>query len=139
MIYAEAIKTAQSLATMLPLLGGSTSRKDYDEAIKLVEHLVEHEPDSPLIDMLSVKIDAYEDSAPEFAEFNAHITKGTIGVSLLRILMDQHGLKQTDFTNEIGQRSLVSRILKGERALTLEHMRKLAKRFNIPLARFIES
>lgn len=137
MIYAEAIKTAQSLATMIPLLGGSTSRKDYDEAIKLVEHLVEHEPDSPLIDMLTVKIDAYESSAPEFADFNARVEKETHGISLLRIMMDQHGLKQTDFTNEIGQRSLVSRILKGERSLTLKHMRSLAKRFGIPLTRFI--
>ncbi|WP_318373787.1 helix-turn-helix domain-containing protein [Enterobacter sp.] len=138
MMYGEAIKAAQNLASIVPLLGGSTSRKDYEEAIKIVEYLVEHEPDSPLVDMLTAKIDDYEDNAPEFAEFNARIATESRGVSLLRILMDQHGLKQTDFEAEIGQRSLVSRILKGERSLTLEHMRKLAKRFHIPVARFVD-
>ncbi|EAA7570446.1 TPA: helix-turn-helix domain-containing protein [Salmonella enterica subsp. enterica serovar Havana] len=138
MMYGEAIKAAQDLASIVPLLGGSTSRKDYEEAIKMVEYLVEHEPDSPLVDMLAAKIDDYEDNAPEFAEFNARIATESHGISLLRILMDQYGLKQSDFEEEIGQRSLVSRILKGERSLTLDHMRKLAKRFNIPVARFVD-
>lgn len=138
MMYADAIKAAQNLASIVPLLGGSTSRKDYEAAIKMVEYLVEHEPDSPLVNMLTAQIDEYEDNAPEFAEFNARIAAGSHGVSLLRILMDQYELKQTDFEEEIGQRSLVSRILKGERSLTLDHMRNLAKRFNIPVARFVD-
>ncbi len=138
MMYAEALKAAQNLASIVPLLGGSTSRKDYEAAIKMVEYLIEHEPDSPLVNMLTTQIDEYEDNAPEFAEFNARIAAGSHGISLLRILMDQHGLKQTDFEAEIGQRSLVSRILKGERTLTLDHMRNLSKRFNIPVARFVD-
>lgn len=138
MIFSDAIAAADSLVKMLPLLGGSTCRKDYEEAIRLVEYLVEHQPESPLIDMLTAKIDAYENHAPEFAEFNARIDTESHGVSLLRILMDQYGLNQTDFEKEIGQRSLVSRILKGERKLTLEHMRNLAKRFNIPVSRFVD-
>ncbi|EOV9674477.1 type II toxin-antitoxin system HigA family antitoxin [Cronobacter turicensis] len=138
MMYGDAIKAAQNLASIVPFLGGSASRKDYEEAIKMVEYLVEHEPDSPLVNMLTAQIDEYEDNAPEFAEFNARIAAGSHGVSLLRVLMDQYGLKQTDFEAEIGQRSLVSRILKGERSLTLEHMRNLSKRFNIPVARFVD-
>lgn len=138
MMYADAIKAAQNLASIVPLLGGSTSREDYEEAKKMVEYLVEHEPDSPLVNMLTAQIGKYEDNAPEFAEFNARIAAGSHGVSLLRIIMDQYGLKQNDFEAEIGQRSLVSRILKGERSLTLKHMRKLSKRFNIPVSRFVE-
>lgn len=34
MMYADAIKAAQNLASIVPLLGGSTSRKDYEAAIK---------------------------------------------------------------------------------------------------------
>lgn len=138
MIFSDAIKAADSLVSMLPLLGGSTSRKDYEDAVHLVEYLIEHKPDNPLIDMLTAKIDAYEEQAPEFAEFNARIDTESHGVTLLRILMDQYGLRQTDFSEEIGQRSLVNRILKGERKLTLDHMRKLAKRFNIPVSRFVD-
>lgn len=137
-MYDEAIKAAQNLASIVALLVGSTSRKDYEEAVKMVEYMVEHEPDSLLVDMLAAKIDDYEDTAPEFADFKARIASEPHGVSLLLILMDQYGLKQTAFEEEIGQRSLVSRILKGERSLTLDHMRKLAKRFNIPVARFVD-
>ncbi|MFX2611936.1 helix-turn-helix domain-containing protein [Enterobacter mori] len=138
MIYSEAIAVAKNLASIVPLLGGSTSRKDYEEALQLVEHLLENEPDSPLIDMLSTKISEYEDNAPEFAEFNERVAAGVTGVSLLRVLMTQHNLNQSDFENEIGKRSLVSRIMSGERSLTLEHMRALAARFNIPVSSFVD-
>jgi len=52
--------------------------------------------------------------------------------------MDQYGLNQASFENEIGGRSLVNMILKGERSLTLEHMKALSKRFGIPITAFIE-
>ncbi|EMH4164263.1 helix-turn-helix domain-containing protein [Pluralibacter gergoviae] len=138
MIFSEAINAANALASLVPLLGGSTSREDYDDALKLIEYLLEKEPDSPLIDMLTAKIDAYENTAPEFDEFNARIAVGNTGISLLRVLMAQHGLSQSDFENEIGKKSLVSRILSGERNLTLEHMRALANRFHIPVSMFID-
>ncbi len=138
MIINKAIQAVNSLVNIVPLLGGSTYRKDYDEAVNLVEYLLEHEPDSPLVDMLAAKIEAYEDSASEFAAFNERIATGSTGVAVLRTLMEQQGLKQTDFVEEIGQRSLVSRILKGERSLTLDHMRKLAARFGLPVSTFID-
>lgn len=137
MIFSEAIQAANSLALIVPLLGGSTTRKDYDEAMQLVEYLLEKEPDSPLIDMLSSKIEAYENSAPEFSAFNERISGIDTGVAVLRTLMDQHGLKQVDLENEIGQRSLVSRVLKGERSLTIEAIRKLSARFKVPVSAFI--
>ncbi|PQQ39355.1 transcriptional regulator [Photorhabdus luminescens] len=137
MMINEAIQAANGLVSIVPLLGGSTSRKDYDEAMKLVEYLVEHHPDSPLVDMLTAKIDTYENSAPEFTEFNERIASTQSGVAILRTLMDQYGLNQTDFEDEIGKRSLVSRILKGERSLTLEAMRKLSVRFGVPVSVFI--
>lgn len=138
MMVNEAIQAVNSLVNIVPLLGGSTSRKDYEEAVSLVEYLVEHEPDSPLVDMLAAKIEAYEDAAPELAAFNERVSTGSTGVAVLRTLMEQQGLKQTDFAEEIGQRSLVSRILKGERTLTLDHMRKLAARFGLPVSSFID-
>ncbi|WP_394016463.1 helix-turn-helix domain-containing protein [Klebsiella pneumoniae] len=45
---------------------------------------------------------------------------------------------QSDFENEIGNKSLVSRILSGERSLTLDHMRALANRFQIPVSMFVD-
>lgn len=137
MKYAEAIKAANNLTNVLPFLGARPSRKDYEDALALVEYLLEHQPDSPLIDMLTAKIDKYESESPEFAEFNARIAGTPSGVALLRTLMDQYDLTQSDLENEIGKKSLVSRILNGQRTLTLDHMRALAKRFGLPVSAFV--
>ncbi|BBV80562.1 hypothetical protein STW0522ENT60_12400 [Enterobacter kobei] len=56
MNYAAAIKAANDLTNALPFLGSSPSRQDYENALVLVEYLIEHDPDSPLVDMLTVKI-----------------------------------------------------------------------------------
>ncbi|WP_368758746.1 type II toxin-antitoxin system HigA family antitoxin [Klebsiella oxytoca] len=138
MNISEAIKAANNQADIVPFLGENASQNDYEEALKLVEYLLENEPDSPLVDMLAPKIETYENIAPEFEEFNARIATGNSGVSLLRVLIKQHGLLLSDFENEIGKKSLVNRILSGERNLTPDHMRALAKRFGVPVAMFVE-
>ena len=137
-MISDANKAVNDLASIVPLLGGSSSRKDYEEARKLVEYLLEHDPDSPLVDMLTARIDAWEDNAVEFEEFNTRFEAGKNGVSLLRVLMQQYGLSQSDFENEIGNKSLVSRLLCGERSLTFDHMRALANRFQIPVSMFVD-
>jgi Predicted transcription regulator containing HTH domain len=99
-----------------------------------VEYLIEHDPDSPLVGILTAKIVKYENESLEFAEFNARVASIPSGDALLRTLMDQYQLTQSDFENEIGKKSLVSRILNGQRTLTLDHMRALAKRFGVPVS-----
>ena len=47
-MISDANKAVNDLASIVPLLGGSSSRKDYEEARKLVEYLLEHDPHSPL-------------------------------------------------------------------------------------------
>nr|MBG2721308.1 helix-turn-helix domain-containing protein [Klebsiella michiganensis] len=138
MIFSDAIKAANDSPVLSLCWVAARPAKDYEEALKLVEYLLEHDPDSPLVDMLTARIDAREDNAVEFEEFNTRIEAGKNGVSLLRVLMQQHGLSQSDFENEIGKKSLVSRILSGERSLTLDHMRALANRFQIPVSMFVD-
>lgn len=137
-MIAEAIQASNNLIKAVPLLGGSNSKADYEQALELVEYLIEHQPGHALIDMLADKVAKYEDSAPEFAAFNARIKTLPGGVALLRVLMDQHHLTQSSFVNEIGQRSYVNRILKGERKLTDKHKAALAKRFDLPFEAFRE-
>ena len=137
MNFSAAIKAANDLTRELPFLGSSPSRQDYADAMGLVEYLIEHDPDSPLVEMLTAKIDKYENESPEFAEFNARVASIPSGVALLRTLMDQYHLTQSDFENEIGKKSLVSRILNGQRTLTLDHMRALAKRFGVQVSAFV--
>lgn len=134
----HAIKAADELVTLIPFLGRSTRKQDYEQALDVIERLMEQAPDSPLIELLMAKIDRYENNDPELAVFNARIEALPRGVAALRVLMDQYGLNQSSFTNEIGQRSLVSRILSGERNLTVDHIRALAERFNVSAEVFIE-
>ncbi|UBX48190.1 helix-turn-helix domain-containing protein [Providencia alcalifaciens] len=138
MIFNEAIQTANHLIHLIPILGRNHSRQDYDDAIKLVEYLIEHDPDNPLVEILCTKIEDYEENASEFADFNRKLKQCDSAIAVLRTLMDQYGLNTTDFADEIGSRSYVSRILNGERSLSLEHMKKLAERFKLPISMFIK-
>lgn len=66
----EAIRLSNQLAAAVPLLAGSSQRRDYEEALELVEYLIENEPDNPLVDMLCARISDYEDIDPALTEFN---------------------------------------------------------------------
>lgn len=99
----EAIRLSNELAEAVPLLAGSSQREDYEEALKLVEYLIEHEPDNPLVDLLCARIAHYEDKDPELAEFNARQNEISTGPGILRVLIEQHNLSLSDFENEIGK------------------------------------
>ena len=93
--------------------------------------------EAALLDLVCAKITAWEESAPEFAEFNAMAQAMPGGIAVIRTLMDQYGLTLSDLP-EIGSKSMVSRVLSGKRKLTLEHAKKLATRFGISPALFID-
>ncbi|CAI0813186.1 helix-turn-helix domain-containing protein [Serratia ficaria] len=136
-MISDAIKATQELLRAVPLLRGSTSQQDYRQALELVEHLLETDEHNPLIDLLAAKIAEFEESGPDFAEFNLRQRQLPQGVAALSVLMEQHQLSQRDFENEIGKKSLVSQILNGKRSLTIPHIMALAKRFNLPPAIFL--
>ena len=52
-------------------------------------------------------------------------------VQLLRSLMDEHGMSESDLGRLLGDRSLGHRILTGERELSKAHIRTLAQRFSL--------
>ena len=111
---------------------------EHAQALMLMEQLIEdYDKHEPLIDMLCISIEKYEDSAEEFKGFNERLKQMNSGVAALSVLMDQHKLNTTDFENEIGKKSLVSMILNEKRPLNLNHIRKLAERFNVPPQIFI--
>ena len=55
-------------------------------------------------------------------------------VELLRSLMDEHGMTESDLGRLLGDRSLGHRILTGERELSKTHIRILAAHFSLNLA-----
>ena len=60
------------------------------------------------------------------------------GVEMLRFLMEQHDLTQTDLAPLFGSQGIVSEVLNGKRRLALSHIKKLAARFKVSPAVFVE-
>ncbi len=73
----------------------------------------------------------------QFKLFNEQVKKLDSGIATLKVIMEQHRLGMADLP-EIGSKSLVSRILRGERRLTRDHIEALSKRFNLSPALFFQ-
>lgn len=121
----------------MPWLAGIKSEQQYHELIELMDELItDYDANKTLIDILFPVIERYEDKSVLFQKFNDHIDSLDKGRAMLSVIIDQYGLKLSDLP-EIGGKSLVSLILKGERKLTVNHIQALSRRFDIPKYMFI--
>lgn len=113
-----------------------TDDAHYAETLELIESLLEEAEDSlddpinAIIEMLSRSIEAYENQDPELVAFESRAVNQPADLATLRIIMEQHHLGTADLP-EIGSKSMVSRVLSGERSLNKNHISALSKRFNI--------
>ena len=137
MSYAALKKTAQRLQNQATFLVEITGQEEYEKALALMNELMDdYDNQLVLIELLSRSIDQWESNSPEFAEFNERIDQASPAVSVLRLLMDQHGLGVSDLP-EIGSKSYVSKILnQRDRQLTREHIAALSQRFQVSPALF---
>ena len=95
------------------------------------------DPVNSLVLLLSNAVQHYEAKNQELLNFEREAQDGDCGVAMLRILMDQYHLHLSELP-EIGHKSLVSKILSGERNLTKNHIVKLCKRFNVEPSLFFD-
>lgn len=108
----------------------------YQETLALLEELLQEAEDSlddplnAIIDMLSSSIETYENTDKKLVEFEARAMQQPTDLAVIRLLMDQYSLGTNDLP-EIGSKSMVSRVLSGERALNKNHIKALSERFNI--------
>jgi len=105
------------------------TKKDYEDALKLVEVLMSHDPDpdseeGEQLSLLSTLIEDYETKV--FPETLPN------PIDAIKYRMEQVGLKPADLIPYIGSRSRVSEILSGKRQLTLEMIRALEAGLGIP-------
>ncbi len=73
-------------------------------------------------------------------EFKHHAigTSGISGLDSLKYLLDENGMTGSDLARLLGlHASMGSKILKGERSLTADHLRKLADRFRVEASLFL--
>ncbi|QRE75231.1 helix-turn-helix domain-containing protein [Methylobacterium aquaticum] len=82
---------------------------------------------APLLGLLGEFIAAYEDATSPRPDAPP--------AEVLRLLMEQHGLKQGDLP-EIGSQGVVSEILSGKREVNKNQIARLSERFSVSPATF---
>lgn len=128
------------MATAQPLVNIDTDEQ-YEAALETLEQVLEsasdtlNDPLNPLIDMLSQAIARYESRDEELVAFIAEADAVPADVALLRTLMKQHHLTGSDLP-EIGDKTMVSKVLNGKRTLSRQAIEKLSERFGLRPAMF---
>ena len=131
------VQIREALA-QVPFVAHIETQNDYKRALALMDQLVDdYEANKPLIEILTVSIERWEDQATEFSDFNAAVAETDRGIAVLKTLMAQHGLGVADLP-ELGSKGNLSKILNGAegKKLTRKHMEALGKRFGVSPALF---
>ena len=127
-------KELQAHWTNIAPLLSIRNKREYNAAIKRLNELLdeigdnENHPLYSLLDTLGTLIHAYEEEHYPIPD-----AKGT---EVLRFLMDEHGLTQSDMP-EVGSQGVISEILNGKRELNVRQIRSLAQRFGVSSAVFV--
>jgi HTH-type transcriptional regulator/antitoxin HigA len=120
-------------ANIAPLLSIRNER-EYNTAVKRLNELLDEIGDNEkhplygLLDTLGTLIQIYE-------EEHYPILDAT-GAEVLRFLMEEHGLTQSDLP-EVGSQGVVSEILNGKRELNVRQIKSLAEKFKVSSAVFL--
>ena len=123
----------RSWAAISPLLV-IHNEQEYDLAVERLNRLLDEigtddqHPLYTLLDTLGTVLHVYEEQH--------HPMPKCRGAEVLRFLMEEHELNQSDLT-EVGSQGVVSDILRGKRELNIRQIRALAKRFQVSPAVFI--
>ena len=111
------------------------SETEYESMVLFMDNLLDsvgdHE-DHPLADLLELTgqlVEDYERKNFAIPEAAPH--------EVLRFLMNQHGLKQSDLGGEVGGQSIVSNILNGSRPINARQAKALSARFGVSVAAFL--
>ena len=101
--------------------------KDYNQALERLEIIFDSKKGSPEgdeLEVLGILVDQYE---------NEHFPIGLPDpIEAIKFRMEQMGYNQTDLANIVGLKSRASEILNKKRKLSLEMIRQLHERLNIP-------
>ena len=136
-MYHDTFEQIRSALGLVPFLTRIESTQDYEQALVLMDELINsYDANRTLIDILSASIEAWEDTADEFAEFNAAVSE-LDGIDVLKTLMEQHNLGVSDLP-ELGSKSTVSKLLNRSegKKLNRNHIEALSRRFGMSPAVF---
>ncbi len=135
--FAAIKEKARNLFEEAAFISHITNDDDYQQALLLMDELIDdYDNQKALIEVLATSIEKWASVAPEFSTFNKHVATLNGDLVLLKTFMEQHDLGVADLP-KIGSKSLVSRILNGNRNLTRKHIEALSQRFGISPAMFV--
>jgi len=104
------------------------TNKEYQKALERLDKIFDAKKGSAEADeleLLSLLIEQYEDK-----HFPLNLPDP---IEAIKFRMEQMGYTQTDLANAIGLKSRASEILNRKRKLTLDMIRNLNERMNIPI------
>jgi HTH-type transcriptional regulator/antitoxin HigA len=108
---------------------------DYDNVIEFMDRLLARpklsKGQTDFFETWTVLIGAYED------EHHAIDISDISGLDSLKYLLEQNNMNASDLGNLLGNRSLGSKILRGERELSKTHLKVLAERFKVDAGLFL--
>ena len=113
-----------------------TDDVSYDNTTEMIDRLMASgkltKGQELYLETLAQLVEHYE------AEHHAIETSDLSGLDSLKHLLEQNEMNATDLARVLGVHpSMGSKILKGERQLTAQHIRKLAERFKVSPALFL--
>lgn len=100
---------------------------DYNNALKRIDKLMDAEPNTKEFDELDILVTLVESYEEKHYKIDAPDP-----ISAIKFRMEQEGLKQKDLISAIGDETRVSKVLKGQRKLTVDMIQKLHYQFKIP-------
>ena len=126
----------KGLRKSAPFFGPIRNERAYARMQKFMEELLvvvgedENHTLADLLDVVGLLISEYDEERAQDVPLSTP-------QEVLKFLMDQHGLKQSDLRKEIGTQGVVSEILAGSRSFNVRQAKALAKRFGISPAAFL--
>lgn len=133
---AELLPAWKGLRKSIPFFGPIRNERDYTRMQALMDELLkevgddEDHPLADLVDVIGLLVGQYEDE-------NTPGLQASEPTEVLKFLLEQHGLKQSDLRKEIGTQGVVSEILSGNRKINARQAKALAKRFGVSPVVFI--
>lgn len=116
-------------------IGAIHNEVEYERVVTFMNSLLDvvgDDEEHALADMLDLVGQLVQDY-----EASRHALRDAAPNEVLRFLLDQHQLKQTDLAAEVGGQSVVSAILNGKRAINVRQAKALAARFGVAITAFL--
>ena len=110
------------------------SGEENERVLAVVERLLDkgerRSPEEAALTQLLVRL------VEDFEEAHYALAAST-SVERLRLLMEEHELKQADLLDVFGSKGIASEVLGGKREISKAHARKLGERFGVSPALFL--